>query len=110
MIPKKNRLNRSRVQYTLKKGGKVSCEYFNIKYLNSRSDETRFAVIISLKVSPKAVERNKLRRQIYETLSNSGINKRKPLDVVIVAKNKVLSLNYNQLQKNLISTLNKING
>ena len=110
MISKKNRLNRSRVQYTLKKGRKLSDEHFVIKFIPSRYKENRFCVTVSLKVAPLAVKRNRLRRQIYEILRLTQIKTGTPLDIVIIAKPSASRLSYEKIQQNLIKILNKLNG
>ncbi len=110
MIPRNNRLTRSAVTYALKKGHRVSNEYFNIKFIPSRGTENRYSASVSTKVFPNAVDRNRLRRRLYEIIRKSADSIPKPFNIVIIAKNAAAVLDWQKLNKHLIQTLQKIHG
>lgn len=63
MVPKKNRLGSLFFKNFFKKG--VSEEYsnFSVKYTHENKDDFGLSVVVSKKVSNKAVERNLLKRR-----------------------------------------------
>lgn len=56
--------------YLYKKGIVVRTDFLSMKYVKSRSNDYRLAVVVSKKVSKKAVVRNRIRRRIYEIIRN----------------------------------------
>lgn len=110
MIPKKNRLRRSSVKYTLKKGHKISSEFFVIKYLNTKSKENRFSVSVSLKTAAGAVERNKLRRRIYSIIEKLKLDFPTKLNMVIIVKKPAAELTFEELTEKLKDIMKKNHG
>ena len=109
MIPKQNRITGQGAKYILKKGKKLNNTYFNIKFIRGSANENRFAVMVSLKVSPKAIERNKIRRQIYEIVRLSHLKSTNPQDIVIITKPNIKELDFQTLETSLSKALQKIN-
>lgn len=69
MLKKLHRISNQRLIIKLSKQGRsYKTRWLVFKFLPSGSPESKFALSISKKVSPKAVHRNKLKRQIYESL------------------------------------------
>jgi len=110
MIPKKNRLRRSSVKYTLKKGQKVSNEFFVIKYLRTKCQENRFSVSVSLKTASKAVNRNRLRRRIYNIIKKTNLDFSTKVNMVIIVKKPTAKLTFEELEKKLNDIMKKIHG
>ncbi len=110
MIPQKNRLTRSAVTYALKKGHRVSNEYFIIKYIASRGKENRYSVSISLKVFPNSVDRNRMRRRLYEIIRKHESTLPRSFNIIVIVKNAAAALDFERLNKNLIPLLQKIHG
>jgi len=109
MLPRKNRLNKNRVEHILKKGVKKSSKSFLYKYLPAR-DNNHYAVIISKKILPQATERNKLRRQIYEIIGKMQIETRAKFDILVIVKHPAANKDFAGLEKSLSEELNKIHG
>lgn len=105
MIPQRNRLEKNRVEYILKKGTRKSGKHFNLKYLPSSAQQSRFCVIVSLKVAPKAVLRNRLRRQIYEIIRCLEPQLVKPQDIILITKPDITSLPFIDLKNVIIEAL-----
>jgi len=108
MIPQRNRLEKSRVEHILKKGTRKSGKLFNLKYLPSPTQQSRFSVIVSLKVTPKAALRNRLRRQIYELIRTIEIRPKNPLDIILITKPDITSLSFEELNKVIIEVLKNL--
>ncbi len=110
MIPRSFRLPKTRIGFLLKKGGKLANDQLMVRYRSGGFQEThsRFAVTVSLKVHPKAVKRNRLRRQIYETIRlNIGLIK-DPTDIIIIVKPPILKMTAAQIRRLIITFLKKI--
>ncbi len=55
-----------------------------MKAYERKEGDTKFGVIVSKKISKKAVERNILKRKIYESL-RSFLYLSEPLDIIVLA-------------------------
>lgn len=109
MLPKSHRLAKNRIEHILKKGRKKSNHFFTIKYLpNSRHNHSRFCVMTSIKISPKAVERNRLRRQIYEIFRLNPQLPTSPYDLVVIVKPPLSKLSFQELTKSILINLQNL--
>ena len=69
MLKKAHRISNQRLIIKLSKQGKTyKTRWFVFKFLPALGVESQFALSISKKVASKAVVRNKLKRQIYESI------------------------------------------
>ena len=108
MLPKNQRLASNRIEHVLKKGRKNGNAFLIIKYLPNRQTKSRFCVIVSVKIFAKAVERNRLRRQIFEIFRTHPELPRSPSDIVIIAKIALTKLNFQDLTTTLLQSLQNI--
>lgn len=109
MLSKKNRIsNRQLIAKLLAKGKVYQCNYFTVKYLPSDKPGSQFAVTVSKKVSNKAVERNKARRQINEAIRPNLESISSDIVAVIIAKQSILKSNYQELTEEIAKFLNQI--
>ncbi|MEK7108946.1 MAG: ribonuclease P protein component [Patescibacteria group bacterium] len=67
MLPKKKRLSAAEVREVLARGKSLRVGPYAGKFLDGRTP-LGLAVIVSKKVAPKAVVRNRLRRKVYREL------------------------------------------
>lgn len=108
MISRKNRLKRSEVKHVLKKGQKLFSPVFSIKFVENREKTNKFAVIISKKVTPKAIQRNRLRRQIYEILRLNDDQSENKYNIILIGSPKIIGMTYSEMEQNIKSLLKKI--
>jgi ribonuclease P protein component len=107
MIARKLRLPRTRIKFLLNKGKKIANEYFVLRYVLKKDQPDRFAVVISTAISTKAVERNYLRRQIYEIIRlNRDINP--TADIICIGKKNLMNISYNKIEESLVTLFKKI--
>lgn len=94
MLSKKKRVSRALFDELLKKGKFFDFEYFSIKVFRPNKTEQRFSVVVSKKVSKKAVLRNSIRRLFYRAISENI--KILPTEVVlgIFVKKNSIELNF----------------
>lgn len=107
MLKKTQRLSKQKVQYLLRKGNYFSNSYLGIKCLPNKVQIHRFSVIISKKTLPTAVDRNRLRRQLYELIRLNPLNLSNHFDCLIVVKPPLLKLPPDHLQTILLESLQK---
>jgi ribonuclease P protein component len=110
MIRRSFRLKATRIAYLFKKGKKVGNTHVTVKFLPSgeKSPSSRFCVVTSAKVSPKAVTRNRLRRQIYEIIRLNKELLEKKFDIAIITKPPILNLDFASMRKILTALFSYI--
>ena len=108
MLNKKNRIsNRQLIEKLFKKGRFYKNNYFLFRFLPSIEPISKFAVIVSKKVAPKAVDRNHLRRQISEAVKDNIPLLKKDVVCLITAKTNVNKAGYEELNKGIIDFFNQ---
>ena len=102
MFAKENRLTKDKeFDAVFKKGRSSYDKILGVKALKNDLSLNRFGILISVKVSKKAVERNKLKRQIREILKNIQINSKDFFDIVVISLPSSLGKEFKDLE-NLI--------
>ncbi|MBT3864547.1 ribonuclease P protein component [Candidatus Peregrinibacteria bacterium] len=108
MIPTSNRLKRNQVEYVLKKGLSTSTDLFVVRYIEHKDDEKpHFTIITSTKLSKKAVERNKLKRKIYEAV-RLQMPEKLPLYIAIIPKKQALEVKYEKIAQDIAKLFKKL--
>jgi ribonuclease P protein component len=107
MIAKKHRIEREKIAYILKKGKSYKSSLFIVRYKKNNRGIHRFAVIISKKISAKAVIRNRFKRQIYEAIRNKlkTTEIKENLDIIIIPKKTTKEYDYQEIEKDIESIL-----
>jgi len=87
MLAKKNRLSSNEMRILKNKKG-VSCNgsYMRIVVYPSDVNYSKSAVVVSKKVAPRAVDRNRLRRQVYACIQRAIVGQSK-IYIVYLQKN-----------------------
>ena len=112
MLQKENRLTLQKdVKQVAKKGKNISSPILNFKYANNNLKVSRFAFVVSVGISKKAVVRNRVRRQLREILrlliKDSKI---KPgYDGMFYTKKSIIEKKYQDLEKTVRYLLHKAN-
>lgn len=86
----------------------ISTPYFSLRFGNKKSEIGTIAVVVSKKVSKKAVIRNKIKRKFLSILKESLGEKSELYDIVIYVKPHSLDLDDNVYEKLLKESLEKI--
>lgn len=109
MIAAKFRIPRANISYILKKGDQFISKLFIVKYIENKEDFSRYRVIVSRKIYPKAVKRNYLRRQIYEAIRlNQGFQGKKNKDLVLIPKKSIQKASYAKIAEDIKETIIKV--
>lgn len=107
-LPKKNRLNirlhRRRIE--------ASCQLTHsplFTYLVAPQPEilsnSRFAILLSKKIAKRAVDRNKIKRKIYQSIQNTLPNLLQHNDIILIPKRGILQKTTTQIQTDLKNVL-----
>ena len=126
MLPKNNRLTKIRdFNLLFKHGIYISGQFLDLKllklskildYLPKKEDpgvffqQLRLGISVGIKISKKAVVRNKLKRQIREVLRLS-LQKKELIPgyyLLFIAKKEAVGKEYNELEREVRGLLNKI--
>lgn len=124
MLPKKYKIgDRVRIEQIMKKGRRISGRLFQWRLLPSRLLFSRFSLILPKKLAPTAVERNKIRRRVFEALRvNCVLPKRglgfakqmgpKPskicYDVVVLLSPRIAKASYADIAADIITIMKKL--
>lgn len=107
-LPKKNVL-RKKLDFdkVFKEGRAVKGSFLLIRYIKRDSAFSRFGVVVSTKVSKKAVRRNRLRRIIMEEL-RLKFPSMVVVDAVIMVSPRAEKITPNELREDLSLAVNKL--
>lgn len=73
------------LRYVYRNGQSVRCHLMTIKYTeNKRRKTSRCSIVVSKKIAKHAVDRNRIRRRLYEVVRTSWPYIRTPHDIVII--------------------------
>jgi len=108
MLPEANRLKKKNdFDMVFKKGAGYKNSCFVLRVVKNDLDYSRFGIIASLKVSKKAVERNKVRRRIAEAIRRNLDSIKPGFDTVFIALPVALKADYKSVEKWVMELLKK---
>jgi len=102
MLPENNRLKkRNDFNEILKKGKAITGKFVFLKYLKNNLNVNRFGFVVSLRISKRAVIRNRIRRQLREATRRNLSNIKHGFDVLIIAKPEIINKKYQEIRNEL---------
>ncbi len=111
MLAKKYRLTKKKDFDRVFVGGQgYYTRFLGIKKTANNLTASRFGIIVSAKVSKKAVLRNRLKRQIRAIIKKHLSLIKPGYDWVIICLPPVLDLPFLELEKNILFIIKKLNG
>ena len=91
--------SRGGVRYVYQKGKTVRRARMSLVFVKNTRGFTRVAVVVSKKVAKSAVERNRIRRRLYEVIRVNFDLVPKKLDYIFVVYSKeVLKMRFSELE------------
>lgn len=106
MLPVKYRLRKSTdIARVLKSKLGAFDSACGIKMVKNGLETSRFAVVVGVKVSKSAVDRNRVRRQYQEILHAMMKEMKLGFDVLLLTAKPALALDYQEKEKKLRSTM-----
>lgn len=108
MFASQNRLRSDKdVARTLKSKKSVFDAVAGIKLTPNQREHSRFTVVVGTKVSKKAVERNRVKRQYREIIRLMLPNLKSGFDVMVLVSKPALELEYEQKRERLTKVFAK---
>lgn len=106
MLKKENRLSRRKEFLEVKeKGRMINSPLFSLLLLRKEDKVRQFGTVISKKISKKAVERNKIRRLIMESLRKNWTLVEAGSRGIFLVKKKILNKSLREIDKEIRSVL-----
>ena len=108
MLASRYRLKQARdISRVFQRGRYVGGAQISLKALQTHRPETRAVVVVSKKVSKKAVVRNRLRRRVSGVLEEQWQTVAPGYDIVITVRQDLQDMGATELKKLLIAALTK---
>lgn len=111
MLKKENRFSKKEFDsfYNSQKT-KISTPIFIVYYSFPETKTSKFAVVVSAKMDKRAVQRNRIRRLIYQSVFEIYKNIKRPINALIVVKKGInlKNLNFEIVKKELEKAFEKI--
>ena len=80
----------------------------SIRYTKNKKQDYRLAVVVSKKIAPSAVVRNRIRRRLFELVRTDGKLSGKTIDVIIYAKTDAIAeMEISDLNREVLSLTKK---
>jgi len=109
MLKKQNQLTKDKEFDDVFKNGQSSYDkIMGVKAVANNLDSSRFGILVSVKISKKAVERNRIKRQIREII-RLDLDKIKPsYDVITITLGPILGKTYQEIEKSVQNHFKKL--
>ena len=108
MLPKENRIKKKKdFEVIFKKGKSFKNSFFILKVLNNNLKISRFAFVISQKVSKKATERNKIKRRMSSFLEENFQKIKIGFDFVFIVLLSAKDKSFDQIKESVEDILQK---
>jgi len=109
MLNKKNKIQKKKeVDELFKKGRSSFDKFLGVKVLKTQNKINRFVIVVSTKVSKKAVERNRLKRQINEVVRLNLKRLEVGYDFFILALPPISQKNYHEIESLFLAHCKKL--
>ena len=109
MLQKENRLKKKNdFEAVFKKGKSFKNSFLVLKTAPNKLEESRFGLVVSQKISKKAVVRNKVRRRMSEAIKTMIKDIKKGVDVVLIALPGIESKSFLEIKEILASVIKKV--
>lgn len=105
MIPYRHRFHGyNALRFVTRQGVAVRGRMITVKYtLNPRRSSSRFSVVVSKKIYKRAVQRNLVRRRVYEIIRRELPYLQEKHDVMIIVTNReTISLSHEELKSEIV--------
>ena len=109
MLKKTNRITKDKeFDRAFKTGQSFYTKVFGIKAAGNNLEAIRLGVLVSTKVSKKAVIRNKVKRQIREIIQKELPALKEGKDLVVIVFSQILDKKFEEIKEEIIFGLKKL--
>ncbi len=108
MLPREYKLKRDNdFKKVFKQGRYYRGDFIGVKFLRNNLEFSRFAFVVGLKISKKAVIRNKIRRQLEEIVRLNFDQIKKSFDLVVMVESRIIKEDYQRIEQELVNIFKK---
>jgi ribonuclease P protein component len=108
MLPKENRLKKDKDFERVHKEGKFSSyKFLAVKVAENDLKVSRFGFLVGIKVSKKAVVRNKVKRRLRESVRMKLDRIKSGFDVVVIVRPEIAEESYVKIDEAVIEVLKR---
>ncbi|MCK9467733.1 MAG: ribonuclease P protein component [Patescibacteria group bacterium] len=108
MLPKTQKLHLDKeFDQVFQTGRSTYGRFLGVKMIKTKLPQSRFAVILGLKIEKSATKRHKLKRQIFLIVKEAQQNLSFSCDCVIIALPSIKEANFVDIKLDLLKTLAK---
>jgi len=109
MLNKKNRLRLDKdFDNAFKQGQSFYNDVFGLKLAKNNLNEFRLGVLVGLKVSKRAIRRNRIKRQIREIVRLETPKLKTGYDLVVITLPKIVDKDFPEIKSLLLEGLKKL--
>ena len=105
MLSKDKKLDRKDHLIVLKSGKKIYKNHFFIQYLENDLEITKCTVSVSKKLARKAVQRNNIKRKIFNLIKKTYPQFRPGYTLVIIPQKPILEIVIDDVEKELLTII-----
>ncbi|MFA5024407.1 MAG: ribonuclease P protein component [Patescibacteria group bacterium] len=99
MLKKENRISLNKdFDRVFKTGQSFYCQVLGVKVAKNKLLTSRFGILISTKISKKAVIRNRFKRQLREIIQKNLLELKSGYDVVLIVLPPILDKKFEELE------------
>lgn len=110
MLAKEYRLTKTKEFENVFDNGKAFfTKILGIKYAKNNLDVTRFGILISAKISKKAVVRNKIKRRLREIIRLHFDKIKQGYDIVVLTRSGIKESDYEKLERDMGYAMSRAN-
>lgn len=108
MLPRDARLTKKNEFEKVKQNGEIlQSPLFGLVFITQRTGPTRFGIVVSTKISKKAIQRNRAKRIMREILRETLARISPGFDVVFLAKKKIIQATKKEMEDQTKTLLEK---
>ncbi len=89
------------------RGHTIKSDFLIVKFLKNNLKHPRIAITVPLKISKKAVIRNKIRRLIAEVVRKINYQSRS-IDMIIISSPSIVDKSFEEIKRDLESIINAV--
>ena len=103
MLSKEHRLSKQKdFDHVFKKGKQSYDSIIGIKLISNKEKNSRFGIVISNKISKKAVVRNKIKRKIRAIIHQELAKLKEDQDCILIASPQIEKATFEDIEKSII--------
>ncbi|MFC1701102.1 ribonuclease P protein component [Patescibacteria group bacterium] len=108
MLPRKYKLKKKTdFKKVFDKGKYYQGRFISLKILKNDLEISRFGFIVGLKISKKAVDRNRIKRRLENTVQIIQKRIKFGFDVVVMVRPEIIEKKYTEIKENLLDLFKK---